>query len=1036
MRYLLTSITLLLLASIAFGQATLFDKIIHDGSASADYGYDIFVDGNGNKYITGKYKSTIDFGQGVSITPINNYDAFVAKYDVDNNIQWAKSIGGNITDEGNAVTVDGNGDVIVAGVFFSSINFGTDTLFSAGNIDIFVVKFDSDGNYIWMKHGYTENQEKPSDIQVDSQGNYILLGYYDVNDSLTLPFNFEGLELTTSKGERDVFVIKMDSDGNPLWGVTGGGADNDYPGGLVIDENDNIYFNGNYDNVEATFGTTVLPNNDNGYELFLAKVSSSGSYEWAVSANGPGDDKGFAIDYIDMGDVEGGVVLVAGSFRDSLFTSINDEPLISVGGNDIYVLVYSDAGGFLNRFAFGGDADDEAKAVNIIQGTMGDYYVSGITKSDLITPNDTLYNYGKRDVFVMRMEAENIIWAKNYGGSSDDYLNASVIDATGTVYFGGNFKSSTGEFNPFSLTSKGNYDFWLGQMEEPNAKVIFACNMSAQISNGNFNPATDAVYVRGNFQTDAGDTSNWAGNMFQLFREHQNEIYQLEVLIPRDNVGKTYEFKYIMNDTWESIDNRTFDLQYPTTWTGYPFFNNDSSTAPLVPITFEVDMSVQVDKGNFDAATGTVTLAGTMNGWDAGATSMSDGDGDLTYSVTLDLTEGDEHEFKFVKNGDGWESVPNRTYIVPANPDTYLAYFDNDDGGELTEITLSFQVDMELEIAAARFDPANDTLSARGSFNGWSDVTILSASATNPNIYEGAAQYETFAGDEIYYKYAYTSALGTNWEGGANFVHLIDSTDIANGFSVVPLRGYNQPCGGHDFIDHEFTIRFIVDMNGAVDANGVTFPSIDNVAIAGANPPLAWHGGGWPDDDPNVIFLFDDGTNGDDVAGDKFYSKEITFPIYSPLTIQYKYGANWGLASNNGTNDNEAGVGSDHFLTLFPEFWYGDAVDVFGVMGDKDVVNSVDQVGSEIPTVYELGQNYPNPFNPSTVINFSIPESGLVTLKVFNILGQEVVELVNAVKSAGSYEVSFDATGLTSGMYVYRIQAGSYTATKKMLLLK
>ncbi|MCF6271442.1 MAG: T9SS type A sorting domain-containing protein [Melioribacteraceae bacterium] len=85
---------------------------------------------------------------------------------------------------------------------------------------------------------------------------------------------------------------------------------------------------------------------------------------------------------------------------------------------------------------------------------------------------------------------------------------------------------------------------------------------------------------------------------------------------------------------------------------------------------------------------------------------------------------------------------------------------------------------------------------------------------------------------------------------------------------------------------------------------------------------------------------------------------------------------------------------------------------------------------------YSLSQNYPNPFNPSTVINFSIPESGLVTLKVFNILGQEVVELVNDVKSAGTYEVSFDASGLTTGMYVYKIQSGNYTATKKMMLIK
>ena len=93
-------------------------------------------------------------------------------------------------------------------------------------------------------------------------------------------------------------------------------------------------------------------------------------------------------------------------------------------------------------------------------------------------------------------------------------------------------------------------------------------------------------------------------------------------------------------------------------------------------------------------------------------------------------------------------------------------------------------------------------------------------------------------------------------------------------------------------------------------------------------------------------------------------------------------------------------------------------------------------MGTGIPEVYALSQNYPNPFNPSTVINFSIPESGLVTLKIYNVLGQEVVELVNDVKSAGSYEVTFDASNLTSGMYVYTITSGNYSATKKMMLLK
>ena len=109
----------------------------------------------------------------------------------------------------------------------------------------------------------------------------------------------------------------------------------------------------------------------------------------------------------------------------------------------------------------------------------------------------------------------------------------------------------------------------------------------------------------------------------------------------------------------------------------------------------------------------------------------------------------------------------------------------------------------------------------------------------------------------------------------------------------------------------------------------------------------------------------------------------------------------------------------------------------YGIMKfEKGGVDVEKEMGTGIPEVYSLGQNYPNPFNPSTVINFSIPESGLVTLKIYNVLGQEVVELVNDVKSVGSYEVTFDASDLTSGMYVYTITSGNYSATKKMMLLK
>jgi|WetSurMetagenome_2_1015567.scaffolds.fasta_scaffold61523_2 photosystem II stability/assembly factor-like uncharacterized protein len=96
----------------------------------------------------------------------------------------------------------------------------------------------------------------------------------------------------------------------------------------------------------------------------------------------------------------------------------------------------------------------------------------------------------------------------------------------------------------------------------------------------------------------------------------------------------------------------------------------------------------------------------------------------------------------------------------------------------------------------------------------------------------------------------------------------------------------------------------------------------------------------------------------------------------------------------------------------------------------------VKQIEKNIPEKYDLSQNYPNPFNPNTKIRFRIKESGLVTLNVYDLLGKEVVTIINGNMQPGTYETLFDGKGLNSGMYIYKLQAGNYTETKKMCLIK
>jgi subtilisin-like proprotein convertase family protein len=99
------------------------------------------------------------------------------------------------------------------------------------------------------------------------------------------------------------------------------------------------------------------------------------------------------------------------------------------------------------------------------------------------------------------------------------------------------------------------------------------------------------------------------------------------------------------------------------------------------------------------------------------------------------------------------------------------------------------------------------------------------------------------------------------------------------------------------------------------------------------------------------------------------------------------------------------------------------------------VITGINNV-SKIPTVYLLNQNYPNPFNPVTKINFEIPKQGLVSLRVYDVLGREVKSLINEVKAPGTYSVDFNGTDLSSGVYFYRLESNGFSDIKKMMLIK
>jgi hypothetical protein len=200
-------------------------------------------------------------------------------------------------------------------------------------------------------------------------------------------------------------------------------------------------------------------------------------------------------------------------------------------------------------------------------------------------------------------------------------------------------------------------------------------------------------------------------------------------------------------------------------------------------------------------------------------------------------------------------------------------------------------------------------------------------------------------------------------------------------------------------------------------------------------------GGGWGADRRTLdsCKMWDDGTHGDALANDSIFTLQKSYTTDYTVGQEFKFGV-YGC-------DNEGGFGNNHIENINDANPTDTIASQFGsidpVFFDAwDYTNHIPAVPNAIegktgtPLTYKLEQNYPNPFNPSTKINYEIKQNGIVTIKVFNVLGQVVSTLINEKQDAGKHSVTFDASKLSTGLYFYQITAGSYVDTKKMILLK
>lgn len=260
------------------------------GGRRADYGNSCAVDALGYITITGSFWSdTLIFG-GYSLVNAGGEDLYLAKYDPQGNVLWAKRAGDPDFQLGKFVAVDFRGNAYVTGEFYgTNLTFDTITLINSGqsyDSEIFIAKFDPDGNVIWAKIVPGSSSEYACSIAVDALGNPYLTGDYYCH-TLTL-----GSFTLTNVGAYDFFLVKYDTYGNVVWATSGGGPSYENAMSVAVDESGNTFLTGNFCSPQLVLGSFSLNNKSpETSDIFLVKYDPDGNVLWAKSAGDYKEDE-------------------------------------------------------------------------------------------------------------------------------------------------------------------------------------------------------------------------------------------------------------------------------------------------------------------------------------------------------------------------------------------------------------------------------------------------------------------------------------------------------------------------------------------------------------------------------------------------------------------------------------------------------------------------------------------------------------------------------------------------------------------------
>lgn len=449
------------------------------GSTGIEEGIAVTTDASGNVYNTGGFTGTVDFDPSVATANLSNnagIDIFISKYDANGNYIFAKQIGGaSLDSKPRAIAVDASGNAYVTGFFQGTVDFdpsAATTNLTATNLDIFIVKLDASGNFVWAKSISGASSEAGHDITLDATGNIYITGYFYA----TVDFDPGAGTANLSNGTgADIFVAKYDNNGNYIWArQLGGSSNNCFGNSIAVDGSGNVYTSGSFQGTVDfdPSASTSAPIGSLGFQdIFISKLDASGNYVWAKQIGGTLSDDALGMELDATGNIH-----LTGFFEGAcdFDPSVATANLTNSAGLDIYVCKLDNNGNYMWAKQIGGSSFD-AQGSDLSLDASGNIYTTGFFAGTVdFDPSTSSYTLtaagpsGNNNAFVSKLDMNgNYVWAANLGGTGGDVGNGLTIDASGNIITTGNF-SGTADFDPYPanypLTSAGSTDLFLQKM--------------------------------------------------------------------------------------------------------------------------------------------------------------------------------------------------------------------------------------------------------------------------------------------------------------------------------------------------------------------------------------------------------------------------------------------------------------------------------------------------------------------------------------------------------------------------------------------